>query len=151
MTYLRTPEGWVYLAVLLDLYSRRVVGWALSPTNDRKLALTALQAALVTRQPAPGWIHHTDRGSPYLSEDYQKALEAAQARPSNSRRGNCHDNAAMESWNATLKRELGEVFDSLGHAEREVFNYIETFYNTLRRHSANGDRSPDAYERAGIA
>lgn len=151
VTYLRTPEGWVYLAVLLDLYSRRVVGWAVSATNDRKLALSALQAALVSRQPSPGWIHHTDRGSPYLSEDYQKALEGAQARPSNSRRGNCHDNAAMESWNATLKRELGEVFDSLGHTERSVFQYIETFYNTTRLHSSNGNRSPDEYERAGIA
>ena len=82
----------------------RVVGWAVSPTNDRKLALSALHAALVSRQPAPGWIHHTVRSSPFLSDDYQKALEAAHARPSNSRSGNCYDNAAMERWNATLKR-----------------------------------------------
>ena len=77
VTYLRTPEVWICLAVLLDLYSRRVVGWALSPVNDRKLALRALRAAILVHQPAPGWIHHTDRGNPYLSEDYQKALEGA--------------------------------------------------------------------------
>lgn len=151
VTSLRTPEGWVYLAVLLDLYSRRVVGWAVSPVNDRKLALAALHAALVARRPPPGWIHHTDRGSPYLSEEYQKALEAAEARPSNSRRGNCLDNAAVESWNATLKCELGEVFDSLGDAERRLFDWIEGFYNPTRLHSANGDRSPAEYERAGVA
>ena len=85
VTYLRTPEGWNYLAVLLNLYSCRVGGWALSPVNDRKLALRVLRAAILVRQPAPGWIHHADRGSPYPSEDYQKALEGAKARPSNSR------------------------------------------------------------------
>lgn len=151
VTYLRTPEGWIYLAVLLDLYSRRVVGWALSPINDRKLALVALKSALIARRPAPGWIHHTDRGSPYLSEEYQKALEDADATPSNSRRGNCHDNAAMESWNATLKCELGEVFDSLADAQRRLFDYIEVFYNQTRIHSANGHCSPAEFERAGIA
>ncbi|MSQ04176.1 MAG: hypothetical protein EXR71_20185 [Myxococcales bacterium] len=97
VTYLRTPEGWVYLAVLLDLYSRRVVGLALSPVNDRKLALAALVAALADRRPEPAWIHHTDRGSPYLSEEYQKALKAAEATPSNSRRGNCHQIGSASS------------------------------------------------------
>ena len=151
VTYLRTPEGWTCLAVLLNLYSCRVVGWALSLVNDRQLALRALRAAILVRQPAPGWIHHTDRGSPYPSEDYQKALEGAKARPSNGRRGNCLDNAAIESWNATLKRKLGEVFESFGHAQRRLFEWIEVFYNRDRIHSANGHRSPAEYERAGVA
>lgn len=151
VTYLRTPEGWIYLAVLLDLYSRRVVGWGLSPVNDHELALAALRSALLARQPRPGWIHHTDRGSPYLGEAYQQALVDARATPSNSRRGNCLDNAAMESWNATLKCELGEVFESLADAQRKLFDYIEVFYNQVRIHSANGHCSPAEFERAGIA
>lgn len=146
VTYLRTPEGFLYLAVILDLFSRFVVGWAISPLNDRRLALRALDMAVRRRSPAPGLVHHTDQGSPYASEDYQRALEGLEAAPSMSRRGNCLDNAAMESFFGTLKTELGEIFESATHAEREVFDYVEVFYNGRRRHSALGYLSPRDFE-----
>lgn len=146
VTYLRTPEGFLYLAVILDLFSRFVVGWAISPLNDRRLALRALDMAVRRRSPAPGLVHHTDQGSPYASEDYQRALEGLEAAPSMSRRGNCLDNAAMESCFGTLKTELGEIFESATHAEREVFDYVEVFYNGRRRHSALGYHSPRDFE-----
>ena len=151
VTYLRTPEGWIYLAIQLDLYSRRIVGWALSPVNDHRLALAALQAALHSRRPAPGLICHTDQGSPYVGAPYQKALAAVGAVCSMSRRGNCLDNAAMESWNATVKCELGEVFQSLGDAKRRLFDFIKVFYNQERLHSALGYQSPAAFERSAYA
>lgn len=151
VTGLRVPEGWLYLAVLMDLYSRRIVGWALSPINDRKLALKALNAAVLSRQPTPGLLHHTDQGSPYVSEQYQEALLDLGATCSMSRRGNCHDNAAMESWNASMKKDIGEKFESYDDAHRKIFDYIEVFYNQVRIHSANDNRSPAEYERAGFA
>jgi putative transposase len=144
--YLRTPEGFLSLAVILDLFSRFVVGWAISPLNDRRLALRALDMAVRRRSPAPGLVHHTDQGRPYASEDYQRALEGLEAAPSMSRRGNCLDNAAMESFFGTLKTELGEIFESATHAEREVFDYVEVFYNGRRRHSALGYLSPRDFE-----
>ena len=146
VTYLRTPEGFLYLAVILDLFSRLVVGWAISPLNDRHLALRALDMAVRRRSPAPGLVHHTDQGSPYASEDYQRALEDLEAACSMSRRGNCLDNAAMESFFGTLKTELSEWFESAPRAEHEVFDYIEVFYNGRRRHSALGYVSPREFE-----
>ncbi len=147
VTYLRTPEGWLYLAVILDLYSRMIVGWAVSPTNDRQLALRALAAAVARRAPPPGLLHHSDRGSPYASEEYSAALQKLGFRPSMSRKGNCYDNAVMESFFNTLKLELGEDFDSAPAAERELFDFIEVFYNGQRSHTALGFRSPRAFER----
>lgn len=147
VTYLRTPQGWLYLAAIVDLYSRFVVGWALSAVNDRRLALRALDMAVRRRTPADGLLHHTDQGSPYASEDYQKRLAELGIQCSMSRRGNCYDNAAMESWFNTLKSELGERFESAAHASRELFDYIELFYNQQRRHSSLGYRSPREFER----
>ena len=147
VTFLQTPEGWLYLAVILDLYSRIVVGWAVSATNDRGLALQALDQGLRRRQPGAGLLHHTDRGSPYASDDYRKALEKAGIECSMSRKGNCWDNAAMESWFGTLKTELGEVFESVTDAKRLLFDYIEVFYNQKRRHSTLGYESPGDFER----
>ena len=151
VTYLRTPEGWLYLAVILDLFSRRVVGWALSPFNDRWLALRALEMAVSQRRPKSGLIHHTDQGSPYASSDYQKVLERHGMRCSMSRRGNCYDNAVAESWFGMFKTELGETFESFADAKHKVFDYIEGFYNTRRRHSALDYQSPAEFERTVAA
>jgi putative transposase len=148
ITYLPTREGWLYLAVVLDLFARRVVGWSMHPSLDRGLVLTALEHALQRRQPQPGLLHHSDRGSQYASADYQALLMQAQMRCSMSRKGNCWDNAAMESFFATLKAELPvNLFDSHAAARSAVFDYIERFYNRVRLHSTLGYRSPIAYER----
>jgi transposase InsO family protein len=147
VTYLRTPDGWLYLAVILDLFSRRVVGWALSPFNDRRLALRALESAVRRRRPHAGLVHHTDQGSPYASEDYQEALARRGMTCSMSRRGNCYDNAVVESWFGMFKTELGETFESFADAQLKTFDYIEAFYNTRRRHSALGYLSPAEFER----
>jgi transposase InsO family protein len=138
----------LYLAVILDLFSRFVVGWAVSAVNDRHLTIKALEAALRRRCPDAGLLHHSDQGSTYASEDYQDILEARGITCSMSRRGNCYDNAAMESWNSTLKSELGERFESNGMAKEQLFDYIEVFYNQQRRHSALGYDSPAQYERS---
>ena len=148
ITYLRTPQGWLYLAVILDVFSRRVVGWAVSSRIDRQLVLDALQMAIAHRKPLPGLLHHTDRGSQYASTDYQRALATGGAICSMSRRGNCHDNAVAESWFATLKTELGESFESDADARRKLFEYIEVFYNQKRKHSSLDYRSPAEYELA---
>jgi putative transposase len=147
ITYLRTSEGWLYLAVVLDLFSRMVVGWAVSAVIDRHLVLKALELALKQRSPDSGLLHHSDQGSQYASEDYQKALEARGITCSMSRRGDCYDNAAMESWFGTLKTELGESFDTHAEAKRQLFDYIEVFYNRRRRHSSIGYVSPAEFER----
>jgi transposase InsO family protein len=139
--------GKLYLAAVLDLFSRFVVGWALSAVNDRHLVLRALGMALRRRCPDAGLLHHSDRGSPYASEDYQKKLKAHDITCSMSRRGNCIDNAAMESWFSTFKSELGERFESYAEAKERAFDYIEVFYNQTRRHSALGYVSPAAFER----
>jgi transposase InsO family protein len=138
----------LYLAVILDLYSRYVVGWALSAVNDRHLTIRALDMAFRRRCPTAGLLHHSDQGSTYASEDYQRLLEAAGVVCSMSRRGNCLDNAAMESWNSTLKSELGERFETYAVAKEQLFDYIEAFYNPTRRHSALGYVSPAEYERS---
>ena len=147
-TELATPGGKLYLAVVIDLFSRFVVGWALSGINDRHLTLRALNAALRLRCPDDQLLHHSDRGCTYASADYQAVLERAGIVASMSRRGNCYDNAAMESWNSTLKCELGEFFESRADAQAKLFDYIEVFYNQQRRHSTLGYLCPAAFERA---
>jgi len=137
----------LYLAVVLDLFSRFVVGWAVSAVNDRHLTMKALDQALRRRCPGAGLLHHSDQGSTYASEDYQRVLAAHNITCSMSRRGNCLDNAAMESWFSTLKSELGEVFDSYAGAKEKLFDYIEAFYNVQRRHSSLGYRSPAEFEK----
>jgi putative transposase len=147
ITYLRTPDGWLYLAAILDLYSRFVVGWAVSPIIDRELTLKALDMALKRRCPDKGLVHHTDRGSQYASGGYQQRLEENGIVCSMSRRGDCYDNAPMESWFGRLKTELGEDFESEEAARRELFRYIEVFYNQKRLHSSLGYVSPADFER----
>ena len=138
----------LYLAVILDLFSRFVVGWATSAVNDRHLTIKALDMALRRRCPGAGLLHHSDQGCTYASEDYQRELSKHGITCSMSRKGNCYDNAAMESWNSTLKSELGERFESYGIAKEQLFDYIEVFYNQQRRHSSLGYQSPGQYERS---
>jgi transposase InsO family protein len=146
-TELVAGNGRLYLAAVLDLYSRLLVGWALSAVNDRHLTLKALEQALRRRDPEDGLLHHSDQGSTYASEDYRKALAAHGITCSMSRRGNCYDNAAMESWFSTLKFELGERFESATQAKHALFDYIEVFYNQKRRHSSLGYATPADVER----
>ena len=141
-------SGKLYLAVILDLFSRFVVGWAISAVNDRHLAIRALDAALKRRCPDSGLLHHSDQGSPYASEDYQAILEAQGITCSMSRWGNCYDNAVMESFFSTVKSELVDRFESFGVAKMELFDYLEVFYNQRRRHSTLGQVSPAAFEKA---
>ena len=147
VTYLRTPHGFTYLAVIIDLYSRMVVGWSTSAMNDRHLALAALESARQRRRPARGVLHHTDRGSPYASEDYQRVLDINGFICSMSRPGNCYDNAVVESFFKTFKAENGEDFASAADVKRQCFDYIEVFYNQSRKHSALGYLSPAEFER----
>ena len=144
-------SGKLYLAVILDLFSRFVVGWAVSAVNDRHLTIKALEMALKRRCPAIGLLHHSDQGSTYASEDYQDILDARGLVCSMSRRGNCYDNAVMESFFSTVKSELADQFASHGDAKMELFDYIEVFYNQRRRHSTLGQISPAAFERQAAA
>lgn len=148
ITYIWTREGWLYLAVLLDLCSRRIVGWAMSSRLTRRLPQAALEMAIGRRQPRAPILHHSDRGSQYASNDYRDALSDAGLVASMSRRGDCYDNAPVESFFATLKKELvaGEVFYTRRQARREIIDYIEGFYNCWRRHSSLGQISPAAFE-----
>jgi putative transposase len=148
VTYIWSLEGWLYLAAILDLCSRRVVGWAVSATNDRQLALSALQKALAVRTTAPGLLHHSDRGSPYASEDYRSELTAKGLVPSMSRRGDCWDNAVAESFFATLKGELvdHETYVTRADATASIGDYIDNFYNVQRRHSSIDYMSPTEFE-----
>ena len=144
-------SGKLYLAAVLDLFSRFIVGWAISAVNDRHVTIKALEMALKRRCPEAGLLHHSDQGSTYASEDYRKLLEANGITCSMSRRGNCWDNAVMESFFSTVKSELGEHFDSYGDAKMKLFDYIEVVYNQKRRHSTLGQISPAAYERQAQA
>ena len=137
----------LYLAAILDLYSRFCVGWALSAVNDRHLTLKALDMAVKRRCPDPGLLHHSDQGCTYASEDYRARLEQHGITCSMSRRGNCYDNAVIESWFSTVKSEEGERFESYVHAKEALFDYIEVFYNQRRRHSTLGQISPAEFER----
>jgi transposase InsO family protein len=146
-TELVTPSGKLYLAAILDLFSRFVVGWAVSAMNNRWLTIKALEMALRRRCPEVGLLHHSDQGCTYTAEDYQKVLEAHGVVCSMSRRGDCYDNAAMESWFSTVKSELGEHFESAGHAKEQLFDYIEVFYNQQRMHSSLDYATPAQFER----
>jgi putative transposase len=149
ITYIWTSEGWLYLAVILDLYSRRVIGWAVSNRMKRDLAIRELDMAVALRQPAKGCIHHTDRGSQYCSHDYQKRLKKHGFLVSMSGKGNCYDNAAVETFFKTLKAELiwRNLWSTRRKVEMALFEYINGFYNPRRRHSTLGGKSPLAFER----
>lgn len=148
LTYIWTVEGWLYLAVLLDLYSRAVIGWAMGSRLTGELTQQALAMALNQRHPKPGLLHHSDRGSQYAAIAYQQQLRAAGMTGSMSRRGNCWDNACVESFFGTLKRELihHRQYRTRKEAKQEIFEYLEVFYNRQRRHSTLGYRSPAEFE-----
>ncbi len=149
MSYVWTREGWLYLAVILDLFSRRVIGWAVSNRMKRDLAIRALNMAIALRRPPRGCIHHSDRGSQYCSHDYQKLLRLHGFDVSMSGKGNCYDNAAMETFFKTIKAELiwRHSWQTRRAAEIAIFEYINGFYNPRRKHSALGWKSPLAFER----
>ena len=152
ITYVWTAQGWLYLAVLLDLCSRRVVGWSLRPSLSGELAIEALNMALARRQPPRGLVHHTDRGCQYAAHDYRDILAKNGIVCSMSRRANCWDNAVAESFFATLKMELVYRLDftTFSEARRAIADYIDGFYNLERRHSALGYVSPIAFELARV-
>jgi putative transposase len=149
ITYVFTAQGWLYLAAVMDLYSRKIVGWATADQLKCRLVHQALAQAVDARQPRPGLLHHSDRGVQYASASYRQALAALQAQPSMSAAGHCYDNAAMESFWSTLKTEWlhRHHFQSHHQARLAIFDYIETFYNPKRLHSALGYHSPVEYER----
>ena len=148
LTAIATRAGWLYLAVLLDLYSRRVIGWAMSATPDKHVAVAALQMAVDQRQPPPGVIHHTDQGALYTSGAYQQLLTQQGLVASMSRKGNCYDNAVVESFFSTLKNELvhDRDYHTREEARAEVFAFIEVFYNRQRLHQSLGYVSPVQFE-----
>ena len=149
ITYVRTREGWLYLAVVIDLFARKIVGWAMRADMKADLPLEALKMAIKTRKPGPGLIHHSDRGVQYASELYQEALSQAKMLCSMSRKGNCWDNAVTESFFSTIKRELiypNGIFISRQQARSKIFRYIESWYNRVRKHSALDYQSPSEYE-----
>lgn len=149
ITYVWTREGWVYLAVIIDLYSRRVIGWAISNRMKQDLAIRALNMAIALRRPPPGCVHHTDRGSQYCAHEYQKILRRHGFRVSMSGKGNCYDNSAVESFFKSLKAELLWRRDWQTRRKVEIarFEYINGFYNSRRRHSTLGWKSPVAFEQ----
>ncbi len=153
ITYVWTREGWLYLAVILDLYSRKVVGWAIGDRVNRELTLRALAMALETRSPQPRLLHHSDRGGQYACRDYRKELEDRAIHCSMSRKGDCYDNAVVEAFFASLKKELihQEEFVTRRQARVAIFRYIEGFYNSRRRHSYLGYVSPEEFERRSLA
>ena len=152
ITYVWTEEGWLYLAVVLDVFSRQIVGWAMGDRIDTGLVLRAFNQAVMRRRPAPGFIFHSDRGRQYASVDFRKALKSCGAVQSMSNKGDCYDNAITETFSHTLKTELVyfEKYKTRTEAKGGIFEYIEAFYNRLRRHSALGYRSPHAFEQANV-
>ncbi len=149
VTFVPTDEGWLYLASMIDLYNREVVGWAMSDSNDTQLTLNALDMALEFRNPPEGLIQHTDRGSNYTAKTYRKALAKRGIKVSMSRKGNCWDNAVAESFFATIKKELIHKFHftTRREAAAAIFEYIEVFYNRVRKHSKLGYQSPAEFRR----
>lgn len=151
ITYIETQKGWVYLATVIDLYSRRILGWSIKETIAKELTLEALRMALSWRS-APG-LHHSDRGSQYASDDYRELLKAYEIEGSMSRKGNCYDNATQESFYHSLKTELvfHERYADLEEARTSIFDYLEIFYNRQRSHSSLGFMSPAEFEKVEIA
>lgn len=149
ITYIRTYEGWLFLAAVMDLYSRQIVGWSTQSTMTTDLVLQALLAAVWKRKPGAGLIVHSDQGCQYTSGEWQSFLKAHRMVPSMSRRGNCHDNAVEESFFSVLKKERikRKIYPNRGAARSSVFDYIEMFYNPLRRHGSAGDVSPIEFEK----
>lgn len=151
ITYIPTGEGWLYLAAVEDLYSRKIVGWSMSERMESRLVVDALEMAIQRELPGEGLTAHSDRGVQYASEHYQTLLKKHAVTCSMSRKGNCWDNAPMESFFATLKKELvhHEEYRTRAEARRSLFEYIEVFYNRIRRHSTLGYVSPEQFEQAG--
>ena len=149
ITYIWTHEGWLYLAVILDLFSRKIIGWSMSAGMEKQLVIGALLMALGQRKPGVGMLHHSDRGSQYASKEYQALLSDGRISCSMSRKGNCWDNAVLESFFSTLKREWvqGKKYRTRSEARADIFYFIETWYNRKRRHSTLGYLSPVEYER----
>ena len=148
ITYVPTGEGWLYLAAVIDLFSRKIVGWEMADHLRAELCVNALSMAIERRRPDPGLLHHSDRGVQYACEAYRSLLDRYGIEPSMSRTGDCYDNAAMESFFSTLKRELiyHEKYQTRDEARLSIFEYIEVFYNRKRRHSAIGYQSPEPFE-----
>lgn len=153
ITYIPTGEGWLYLASIIDVFSRKVVGWAMDETMKTELALSALRMALGERKPEAGLVHHSDRGSQYASKEYRDTLQASGIICSMSRKGDCYDNALKESFFHTLKTELirDSGFKTRASAKTAIFDYIEAFYNRIRLHSALDYRSPAEFETDAAA
>src|SRR5436305_3694817 len=149
MTFIATSEGWLYLAGVIDAYSRRLIGWAMGQEHDAELVKQALHMALIQRQPGAGLVHHSDRGSEYASKSYQEMLHQHNIQISMSRKGDCYDNALIESFWGILKEECFglEIFPTIKEAKTAIFEYIEVFYNRKRRHSSLGYLSPLDYEK----
>ena len=153
VTFIATRKGWLYLAIMLDLYSRKIIGWSMSERIDKRLVLDALDMALLRREYRVGIMHHTDRGSIYGSDEYVKKLTNHRLIPSMSRKGDCYDNAVAESFFSTLKNELivSKIYDSREQARIEVFEYIEVFYNRQRIHQALNYKTPEMMEKAFVS
>lgn len=153
ITYIATDEGWLYLATVMDLCLRRIVGWSMDKRMTKDLVIDALDMAVKDRRPGPGVLHHSDRGSQYARDDYQARLKKHGMICSMSRKGNCWDNAVMESFYRSLKVECVylQKYKTREEARRDIFTYIELFYNRVRRHSYLGYLSPDEYERMLLA
>ena len=152
VSFIRTRAGWLYLAMLLDLYSRKIVGWSMSERNDEALTLAALNMALEHRSPRPGLIHHTDQGGLYRTGNYRRAMQSASILPSMGNKGSAYDNAVAESFFSNLKNELVHHcdFKSREEAKAAIFGYIELFYNRRRIHQALGYMSPQQFEDRGV-
>ena len=152
VTFIATRSGWLYLAILLDLYSRKVIGWSMSNRNDQHLVLNALNMAMQRRMPSPGLVHHTDRGSVYSSDEYRNRLAVRGCVSSMSRSGNCYDNAVAESFFSSLKNELTykNIFKTRDQARSEIFKYIEIFYNRKRIHQSLNYLTPEQFERQTV-
>lgn len=153
VTFIAIRQGWLYLAVLLDLYSRKVVGWSMSDKINKELVLQALKMALINRNPGKGLIHHTDRGAIYGADEYRKLLTKYAIKASMGRRGDCYDNAVAESFFSTVKNELSwsEDYKSRSEAQTRLFEFIEIFYNRQRIHQTLGYHSPCGFEQQNLS